>query len=145
MSAAASAPIRVLLVEDDSDLRAAIALALAVAGYAVTDVESAEAAVAAVVPRDQDVDIVLTDVVLPNMNGVDLARKLHSWRPKLKVLYMSGYTERILDEYGLKGADASFLAKPFTLEDLEEKIHEQLQDCPGDAIRELDVAGGHLR
>lgn len=145
MSHGAVEPITVLLVEDDQDLRDTIAGALGLAGYEVVDANSAEAAIASSVDGGQDVDIVLTDVVLPEMSGVELVRVLCSRRPGLKALFMSGHSHDVLREHGLENAGAGFLLKPFSLDDLEQKIREQLPASPGEGAGGIGAGSGRIR
>ncbi len=121
-----------LLVEDDVDLRDGLAMALSDAGFEVIEADSAEAAVAASASFDDDVDLVLTDVVLPGMNGVELAGTLMSQRPRMRALFMSGYSEYVVRELGLASAAERFLRKPFSIDDLERKIRAELAQRPAE-------------
>jgi two-component system sensor histidine kinase EvgS len=72
------------------------------------------------------IHLLLTDVVMPNINGRELAERLTSARPDLKVLYMSGYTDMVLDVHGVLEADGAFLSKPFTPGELASKVRAVL-------------------
>ena len=115
-------PITVLLVEDDPGLLEALAFALGVGGYDVLKAAAGDAAVAVTRRCGRPIDIVVTDVVLPGMSGIELVRTLSAERPSLKSLYMSGYPREVLQEHGLEDAEDRFLSKPFSLDRLEEKI-----------------------
>ena len=115
-------PITVLLVEDDPGLLEALAFALGMGGYDVLKAADADAALVVTRRCGRPIDIVVTDVVLPGMSGVELVRTLSADRPSLKSLYMSGYPCEVLREHGLEDAGDRFLSKPFSLDRLEEKI-----------------------
>ncbi len=120
----------VLLVEDDVDFRDGLATALSDAGYEVVEADSAEAAVEVSSCFDGDIDLLLTDVVLPGMNGVELAGILVSRRPLMRGLFMSGYPDEVMRERGLPSARERFLRKPFRIDDLERKLRAELARGP---------------
>jgi PAS domain S-box-containing protein len=107
----------VVLAEDDDELRAVLARVLAGSGYHVIAGRNGAEALEAAHASGGRVDIVLTDVVMPGMNGTDLAEKLTCDRPGVKVLFMTGHTEdgTILDRFG---SEAEIIQKPFTSEAL---------------------------
>jgi signal transduction histidine kinase/CheY-like chemotaxis protein len=107
----------VLLVEDDRAIRGMLARALRVAGYDVSAAADAEEALALAGRPDARVDVLVTDVMMPGLGGRQLALRLEKERPRLKVLYMSGYT----DDAAFRGAlrpGTAFLQKPFNPSDL---------------------------
>lgn len=104
---------RVLVVEDDPDTRAAFERMLASLGYTVVSVGSAEAAQA--VPGEPAFDLLLTDYVLPGMNGFDLARLLRRRWTGLRVLVASGHVENLQARSEIERAGMAFLQKPFDL------------------------------
>jgi PAS domain S-box-containing protein len=112
----------ILLVEDEDTVRALTREALELNGYRV--IASADPATALELGRDVAYDLLLTDVVMPQMRGGELARRLTADRPGLKTLFMSGY----LDGEALLGEDgpAAFLPKPFTLGELARAVRELL-------------------
>ena len=114
----------ILLVEDDEDLKALAATVLRERGFSVvevTGVRQAEEAVAG----DTKIDLVLTDVVMPETSGPQLVKRLHALRSDFKVLYMSGYTDNTSEAYRL-ARDSQLIDKPFTPADLVRKVHEML-------------------
>jgi hypothetical protein len=72
------------------------------------------------------IQLLVTDVVMPEMGAVELVGQLVAARPELKVLYISGYTNDEIVRRGVEGADAAFIQKPFTSEDLMRKVREVL-------------------
>jgi len=114
---------RILLVEDEDAVRAVVSELLELKGYSVVAVESAEAALR--VGGDVPVDLLVTDVVMPGLDGFQLAERLTARRPGLRVLFTSGYTDEDAGADGL-AADAAFLQKPFTQEQLALHVREIL-------------------
>ena len=112
---------RILLCEDDEGVRQVTARSLSVAGHDVTAVGSAEAALQCLEGDGARVDLLITDVILPDMNGVQMARQAMELRPELPVLLISGYTARVLDETGLP-SDMELLQKPFRRDALLERV-----------------------
>jgi PAS domain S-box-containing protein len=111
----------VLLVEDQEAVRKVVRRILLNNGCVVVEASNPHQALA--LARDMDdIDLLLTDVVMPQMSGRELALKLAGIHEHFKVLYMSGYTERILAEFGVMTTDESFIQKPFTESALMEAI-----------------------
>ena len=126
----------ILLVDDDDAVRDSLGHALAVLGYNVLAAEDGLEAlrVAAGMPNRR-IDLLLTDVVMPGMNGRDLARRLLQIRPSIRVVYTSGYTDGDAAFLGLAETGSSFLPKPFLPEALAGVVRSQLN-------RLVPVAGG---
>ena len=103
----------ILLVEDEDPLRAVVARMLAQAGYRVLDARTAKEACDLFEQHKDDVALLLTDVIMPDMNGPALAQRLVAIRPELRVLFVSGYTEE-LPVLNTPGNKSQFLAKPFS-------------------------------
>jgi PAS domain S-box-containing protein len=101
----------VLLVEDEEGIRVATKRILAGAGYSVIDTAGSAEALMAFELRDSPIDLLLTDVVLPQMSGIELAREIKSLNRDLRVLYMSGYPQEVIDSQG--ELDGPLLEKPF--------------------------------
>ena len=70
--------------------------------------------------------MLITDVVMPGMNGRDLASRMRQLHPELKVLYMSGYTANVIEQHGLLHAEINFIQKPFSNKNLTRKVREIL-------------------
>jgi PAS domain S-box-containing protein len=117
----------VLLVEDEPSLLEMTQTVLEELGYAVIPGGDPEAALAAYAARETDVDLLVTDVVMPGMNGKELAQRLKANRPQLQVLFMSGYTANSIVHHGVLEPDVHFIQKPFSMYELALKVREVLQ------------------
>ena len=117
----------ILLVEDEAQVRAVAKAILERAGYQVLQAATCEEALAMTQDRSRSIDLLLTDVVMPNMNGRQLAERLTEQRPKLKVVYMSGYTDDSIVHHGVLNDGVAFVQKPLTVLSLLGKIRETLQ------------------
>ena len=117
----------ILLVEDDERVRAAAERVLRSRGYTVITANDGADALNVAGRHIGPIDLVMTDLVMPNIGGRELARQLASVRPKTKVLFMSGYTEDAASRSSLLDAGAVFLNKPFTPATLSEKVRETLR------------------
>jgi CheY-like chemotaxis protein len=95
--------------------------ALQLFGFKVLEAPSAAAALG-MLERDNSVDLMLTDIIMPHMNGRELARQLATRRPELKIVFMSGYAEQAAVKQGLLDPDQVFISKPFTPESLVRKL-----------------------
>jgi two-component system cell cycle sensor histidine kinase/response regulator CckA len=116
----------VLLVEDEAPVRAFASRALRLRGYTVLEAESAEDALALLEDQNLVVDVFVTDVVMPGMNGPNWVRKALEQRPDVRVVFVSGYAEGALGEDEPNVANSVFLPKPFSLTQLTETVHRQL-------------------
>jgi CheY-like chemotaxis protein len=114
----------ILLVEDEEALRGLTRSLLENNGYTVLEAELPESATEITHQHSGTIHLLLTDMVMPGMNGRDLAANLAVRRPEMKVLYMSGYTG--FTHAGLADPEISLLAKPFTRETLLRKVREAL-------------------
>jgi two-component system cell cycle sensor histidine kinase/response regulator CckA len=118
---------KILLVEDEDAVRTFSARALANKGYEVLDADSGEAALEIMSSQeDGGLDLLITDVIMPNMDGPTLAQRMRQINPKLKIIFISGYTEEKLKEH--MSDNTWFLPKPFTLKQLAAKVKEALDD-----------------
>jgi CheY-like chemotaxis protein len=117
---------RILLVEDEAVVRALARRALEAAGYQVLEASSAAEAISVAAERGADVDLLLSDVLLPDRNGWELSRQLVAARPGLRVLFMSGYAGRRLDGAAILPPDAPLVAKPFKPEELTRAVRRLL-------------------
>ncbi|MBI4486089.1 MAG: response regulator [Acidobacteria bacterium] len=116
----------ILLVEDNAGLRKLATRVLAPAGYTVLGAASGEEALGLLEHHEAPVHLLLSDVVMPGMNGRELAEQLAQTRPGMKVLYMSGYTSDIIVRHGVLEAEMPFLTKPFTAATLLRKVRDVL-------------------
>ena len=117
---------RILLVEDEDAVRTFSARALSNKGYEVLDADSGESALAVAEKESGTLDLLITDVIMPNMDGPTLAGKMREQNDKLKIIYISGYTEEKLKDH--MGENIWFLPKPFTLKQLAAKVKEALDE-----------------
>ncbi len=121
----------ILLVDDEPQVVNLVREMLVREGYTVCGAEDGEQALALVERDERHFDLLLTDIVMPQLNGRELADRLAVLRPGLRVLYMSGFMkEAILKYYGISITGIPFLQKPFTRETLSRKVREVL-DAPG--------------
>jgi two-component system, cell cycle sensor histidine kinase and response regulator CckA len=116
----------ILLVEDDDMVRAMTTELLKKIGYTVVAATSPEDALAICENESTKIDLLLSDVVMPKMNGAELSGKIHTMRPDTKVLFMSGYAENIIIRHGVLMDGIRFIQKPFSLQTLADKVHEAM-------------------
>jgi two-component system cell cycle sensor histidine kinase/response regulator CckA len=117
----------VLLVEDEAPVRAFAGRALRLRGYTVLEAASAEEALKTLEDPSIKVDVFVTDVVMPGMDGPSWVRLALQDRPQVKVIFMSGYAEDALSEDQQRVPNSVFLPKPFSLNDLTSTVQAQLQ------------------
>jgi two-component system cell cycle sensor histidine kinase/response regulator CckA len=118
----------ILLVEDDDDLRRVTRRILQSRGYTILEARHGGDALLLSERYTGEIDMLLTDVVMPQMNGRDLSVRIRAIRPEVSVVYMSGYPDGAAVEQGLIEVDAKFLAKPFTPHQLLDCIRLVLDD-----------------
>jgi len=118
----------ILLVEDDDSLRDMISEALEMLGYQVLAASSAEEAIAIVDDSSERIDLLLTDVILPKMDGRSLGDALAGVLPEMAVLYMSGYTDDFIVRHGVLDPEVSFISKPFSPDALARRVREKLDE-----------------
>jgi len=116
----------ILLVEDEGPLRAIACEILQAQGYRVLEADGPQKAIELVGLHPGPIHLVLTDVVMPGMNGRALAEKLMATRPELKVLYMSGYTDDVIVHSGVLEAGTLLIEKPFRAVALLERVRAAL-------------------
>jgi two-component system cell cycle sensor histidine kinase/response regulator CckA len=116
----------ILLVEDEAPVRAFAARALRLKGYSVIEADTAEAALEVLADPAVAVDLVVTDVVMPGMDGPTWVREALRDRPEMRVVFVSGYAEESLNDAHARIPNAVFLAKPFSLGDLTATVQRQL-------------------
>jgi two-component system, cell cycle sensor histidine kinase and response regulator CckA len=105
----------ILLVEDETNLRYLARQFLEKQGYRVIEAADGAVAMQIAVAHEGVIHLLLTDVIMPGMNGRELAQRISEIRPNTKVLYMSGYTENVIGHNGTLDAGVRLLQKPFTL------------------------------
>jgi DNA-binding response OmpR family regulator len=116
----------ILLVEDEESVRHLVRDTLSAKGYQVVEAENGETGMAAAARHQGNIDLVITDVVMPGMGGREMVKQLIETRPETKVLYLSGYTEDAIVSDGSIEKGTAFLQKPFTLQSLSRKVREVL-------------------
>jgi PAS domain S-box-containing protein len=120
----------ILLVEDDPQLRQLSSSVLAHCGYKMLVASTPEEGIEICRSNHRDIRLLVTDVVMPGMNGRQLAEQIQQVSPNVKVLYISGYTSNAIVHYGVLDPGLSFLPKPFTLSALVAKVREVLDSGP---------------
>jgi PAS domain S-box-containing protein len=116
----------ILVVEDEEDVRGLTVRILERQGYRVLEASCGNDALLLSKERIEPIDMVLTDVVMPGMNGPQLADQLMHLHPKMQVLYMSGYTDNAVFHQGILGEGVNYIQKPFTIDGLMKKMREVL-------------------
>lgn len=116
----------ILLVEDEAPVRAFASRALRLRGYTVLEAESAEAALKTLEDNSLNIDVFVTDVIMPGMDGPSWVREALKARPEVRVVFVSGYAEDSFGEQQTKIPNSVFLPKPFSLSELTETVHKQL-------------------
>jgi len=116
----------ILLVEDEVLVRSLVSKFLHSQGYRVLSAARGSDAIQLAVEQASRIDLLLSDVILPNMNGRQIYERLTQTMPKLRVLFMSGYTENIIAPHGVLEGGFFFVQKPFSLKELARKVREAL-------------------
>jgi PAS domain S-box-containing protein len=117
----------VLVVEDDDQLRRLTHRALAGQGYTVLEADRGSTALDIARRHKGQIDLLLTDVIMPDTNGRKLAETIQAARPGLRVLYMSGYPDGAIASHGMLEPGVAYLAKPFTTEAITRRVREVLE------------------
>ncbi len=120
----------ILLVEDETHLRRLARQYLETQGYKILEAEDGAAALQIVDGYQGTIDLLLTDVIMPGMNGRELATNIAKLLPEIRVLYMSGYTENAIGHDGTLDAGVNLLQKPFSLPALKDRVREVLDSEP---------------
>jgi DNA-binding response OmpR family regulator len=119
----------ILIVEDEADVRKLGRQYLEMQGYKVLEAADGASAIQVSNGHTGPIHLLLTDVIMPGMNGRELAQRISSLRTEIKVLYMSGYTENAIGHNGTLDAGITLLQKPFTLPALKAKVREVLDSA----------------
>jgi len=105
----------ILVVEDDSCILEIISTILEEEGYTVLATNNAEEAINIADKHKGQIELLISDILLPNMNGIQLSQLLMTSNPKVKVLFMSGYSSEVIGKHGVNGEEIGFISKPFTI------------------------------
>jgi CheY-like chemotaxis protein len=119
----------VLVAEDDPAVRLLARLALQRSGYTVLEAGNSQEAILIAQDYADPIDLLLSDVIMPESAGAPLIERLRSARPGLRVLFMSGYTDDAILHHGVLDEGMPFLAKPFTPHSLAQKVREVLDQA----------------
>jgi two-component system cell cycle sensor histidine kinase/response regulator CckA len=120
----------ILLVEDEEAVRSFAARALKLRGYNVLEAAGGEEALEIVKSSTATIHLLITDVVMPNMDGPTLVRAVKRLRPDMAIIFMSGYAEEAFRRNDEKAEDLHFLPKPFGLKQLAAKVKDVLSEAP---------------
>ncbi len=120
----------ILLVEDEESVRKLTARILQRQGYNVMQAEEGKSALAMAKMYEGKIDMLLTDMVMPYLNGIDLAKNVRQLRKDIKILFISGHIDGLISQKAETFSNASFLQKPYTLESLNTKIRSILDKQP---------------
>ena len=118
----------ILVVEDELMVRRLICEALATYGYDVIEAADGQEALELMALVDRPVQLLLTDLIMPGINGRQLYEQLAQTYPTLKVLYISGYTDDVIGQHGVLENDVNFLHKPFSIYRLAQEIRSVLNE-----------------
>ncbi len=125
----------ILLVEDEEQVRRAAVEVLNVLGYQVFEAANGSQAIQIAEIIDKPIHLLLTDVVMPKMNGRELSEKVKSLHPETIILFMSGYNDDIISNHGVLEENVNFLNKPFTPLVLAGKVREVLDNGSGTGVK----------
>ena len=130
----------VLVAEDDVGVREFVSGELRKSGYQVAEADGAATALAIIEAADGPIDLLLTDVVMPGMNGRELANRARALLPNVQVLFMTGHSQASIQEQGRMDPDIALIEKPFRGEDLVARVRTMLDaaNAPRDAIPKPD-------
>jgi signal transduction histidine kinase/ActR/RegA family two-component response regulator len=118
----------ILLIEDDADVRELVGNLLRNHGYQLLEATDGTQAQSAALSHPDPIHLLITDVVLPDENGAQIARTIKRSTPDLKILFVSGYTQETISRHGVLERGVHFLRKPFSSKQLAEKVHELLDE-----------------
>jgi len=121
-----SAP-SILVIDDQPTVRRMAHRLLSEWGFRVFEAESGEEAMEVLATAHAGMQLVIVDVVMPLLDGIQVTRRIHEQWPEQRVLYMSAHPAEVLSRYGLAELNVPFLAKPFTRDELLNKVRESLE------------------
>jgi len=119
--------INILVVEDDAAVRQFIAFTLSTSGFTVHQARDGVEALRLIDASHGAIAVLLVDVVMPRLNGKDLARAIHAVHPEIKIIFMSGYSEDTIADHGVAASNIRFLKKPFSSATLIKMVHDLLR------------------
>ena len=119
------------MVEDEEGVRAFAAETLTELGYTVYDFSTPARAWEFCREGDREIDLILTDVIMPGESGAELAERLRPLYPDVPILFMSGHTDDFIVHHGVLDDSVEFIAKPFSPHDLSRKLRDILDDATG--------------
>jgi two-component system cell cycle sensor histidine kinase/response regulator CckA len=126
----------VLVIEDEEGVRELALRVLEQQGHRVYEARDGDEAVARLEEFGPALDLVLSDVIVPNIGTIELAQKIRQVRSDIPILYMSGYSHEDVVERGLVDPDSVFLQKPFTAAELTQLVCQQIEGVPAERSRE---------
>jgi two-component system, cell cycle sensor histidine kinase and response regulator CckA len=118
----------ILLVDDEPAILKMTAIMLTRQGYAVVAASSPGEAIRLAREHSGEIHLLITDVIMPEMNGPNLAKQLQSFCPNLKCLFMSGFTGDLITKHGVLEDGVFFIQKPFTAQTLAESMRKALEN-----------------
>ena len=124
MNELAESNVRILLAEDDNDMRRFLVKALQTAGYEVASFDNGLSAYNRL--REEPFELLLTDIVMPEMDGIELARRATELDPEIKVMFITGFAAVALNPDNNAPPQAKILSKPFHLKDLVNEVQRML-------------------
>lgn len=116
--------LKILLAEDDSDMRRFLIKALEQAGYSVAAFDNGQSAFDRL--REEPFELLLTDIVMPEMDGIELARRATALDPDIRIMFITGFAAVALNSDNQTPKDAKILSKPFHLRDLVNEVDKML-------------------
>jgi DNA-binding NtrC family response regulator len=116
----------ILVVEDEEGVRKVTGRILRMQGYRVLEASNGGDSFSICKQHEGPIHLMITDVVMPEMHGPELAKRLMSLNPEMKVLYMSGYVKNFISHQGILGKGTNYIQKPFTVNELARKVREAL-------------------
>ena len=117
---------KILIVEDEKEIREIVKEMLETLGYKVQDAENGKEAIEILKRENYDFDLVISDIIMPEMDGYEMYREIKKINPNTKFLFITGYSENALHEYGQEFTNVKFLKKPFNIKELAFEIRKIL-------------------
>ena len=114
---------RILIVEDEPEIAHLLAMVLKQEGFQVFSNQTAEQGIDFINKSDVNIDLIISDVLLPGMNGILMSERIKASHPDMRFLFMSGYSVDVVEQFGLNNENPNFVAKPFSIDNLLEKVH----------------------